>query len=229
MENKFKNLKILYVEEVEDIQSKTLNIFNKYINDIVVESSILKALETINKNQFDLIVTEIDFSNNNGIDFIEKIREYDYWIPIVIVTNLLSSNYLLPCINLNIQGYIQKPLDELKIENFLTNILKYKKQVTVDKIKLDEDVYYDCINYLIEKEEEKIVLNKKERLLLDLLLENKNKVVSYKNIETIIWYYDDKVMTQDALKNVIKSLRKKISKDIIKNVSGLGYKIIIKF
>lgn len=74
---------------------------------------------------------------------------------------------------------------------------------------LKEYIYYDIVNYTIENFDEIFSLNKKERLLLDLLLENKNKVVSYKNIETVIWYYEDKVMTQEALKTVIKSLKKK--------------------
>lgn len=71
-------------------------------------------------------------------------------------------------------------------------------------------------------------LQKKEKLLLDLFLRNKNKLVSYRNIENVIWDDEDKYMTENALKNLIRNLRNKTSKSLITNISGLGYKLILK-
>lgn len=202
--------------------------FSEYCNNLIFEADGYKSIKRLNEEKIDLVILELDLSILNGIEILQKIREIDYWIPVVIVTSNLSPEYFLPCVNSNIQGYIQKPITSEKTQTIFENVIRYKNQTLVEKLLLDDGVYYDSISHCIENNGVNHLLNKKERLLLDLLLENKNRVVSYKNIETIIWYYEDRVMTQEALKNVVKSLRKKVSKDIIKNVSGLGYKIILQ-
>ena len=73
----------------------------------------------------------------------------------------------------------------------------------------------------------KIKLNKKETKLMNLLIENQNRVVTYSEIERHVWMEYDEVMTSMALRTVIKNLRKKISTEFIKNVSVQGYKLVI--
>ncbi|MCB9096101.1 MAG: helix-turn-helix domain-containing protein [Arcobacter sp.] len=67
-----------------------------------------------------------------------------------------------------------------------------------------------------------IVLTKKGKLFLDFLIKNKTKALSYEEINSEIW---NNLMTQDALRSLIKEIRKKTYKEIIKNVSGIGYRI----
>ena len=67
-----------------------------------------------------------------------------------------------------------------------------------------------------------IPLTKKETLFLSYLFTNNNKAVSYEEINEKIW---EGAMTQDALRSLIKEIRKKTYKELIKNVSGIGYRI----
>jgi DNA-binding response OmpR family regulator len=223
----FKSQTILCIEEDKKSIENISLYFSEYCDNLIYEIDGYKSIKKFNEQKIDLIILELDLTILSGIEIIQRIRKTNYWIPIVVITSNLSPEYLLPCVNSNIQGYIQKPLTNEKTIKLFENVIKYKNQTSVDKLLLDENIYYNSINHSIENNGKIYPLNKKERLLIDLLLENKNRIVSYKNIETIIWYYEDKIMTQDALKNVVKSLRKKISKEIIKNISGLGYKIIL--
>jgi DNA-binding response OmpR family regulator len=72
---------------------------------------------------------------------------------------------------------------------------------------------------------ETILLNKFEIELLDLLLVNKNKIVNKTTIEHIL--NPDEPMSEAAYKNLIYRLRKKIGKENIISVSGLGIKLVI--
>ena len=65
-------------------------------------------------------------------------------------------------------------------------------------------------------------------MLLDLLLLNKNSVVSYEEIEIELWEKENDVMTSMALRTLVKNLRKKTSREHIENISGLGYKLNLK-
>ena len=71
--------------------------------------------------------------------------------------------------------------------------------------------------------EEIIKLRTKEILFLELLIKNKNRYVSYEEIENYVW--SDSVMTKDALKTLVKNIKIKISKDLILNLTNSGYKI----
>ncbi len=58
-------------------------------------------------------------------------------------------------------------------------------------------------------------------MLLDLLLENKDKPVTYEEIETQL--YPNSEMSLDALRGLVKRVRKKLQGYTIKSVSGVGY------
>lgn len=63
---------------------------------------------------------------------------------------------------------------------------------------------------------------KKETQFLNLLIENVNRALTYEEINEKIWSGS---MSQDALRSIVKELRKKVYKELIKNVSGVGYRL----
>jgi DNA-binding response OmpR family regulator len=71
--------------------------------------------------------------------------------------------------------------------------------------------------------EERIHLNNKETLLLKLLMQEKNKTYTYEEIENQVW--GEKSMSLTSLRSVVRDIRKKTGEKIIKNVSGIGYKL----
>lgn len=91
--------------------------FSEYCNNLIFEADGYKSIKRLNEGKIDLVILELDLSILNGIEILQKIREIDYWIPVVIVTSNLSPEYFLPCVNSNIQGYIQKPITSEKNSN----------------------------------------------------------------------------------------------------------------
>ena len=71
-------------------------------------------------------------------------------------------------------------------------------------------------------EEEQIHLNKKEIVFFELLLHNKHRVVTYEELQEYVW--QDNVMTDSALRSLVRNLRKKLPRDFIINLSGVGYR-----
>ena len=78
------------------------------------------------------------------------------------------------------------------------------------------------MNKTLFKKNTIILLSKKELLFLNYMLINTNRELSYAELEKMIW---EGFMTQDALRSLIKELRKKTYKGLIKNISGIGYRI----
>lgn len=66
---------------------------------------------------------------------------------------------------------------------------------------------------------------KNEAKLFFLLVSNIEKVVSYEVIENYVW--DEKSMSNEALRMTIKKIRAKTDADLIKNISGVGYRLSV--
>ena len=87
-----------------------------------------------------------------------------------------------------------------------------------------EDMFFNFHTQSIIKNKKSYFLNKKQSLLIDLFIQNPNKILSYEEIKYHIWQED---VSEAAFKTLFRDLRKVTYKTIIKNYSGLGYKLNI--
>lgn len=158
-----------------------------------------------------------------GIELVRIIRETDKKIPIILLTAFSNEDYLLELVNLNIQSYLIKPLNFEKLNVAFEKVFDYL-EITNNLAYYINDFSFDRNTFKLAKNGKEILLNKKERNLLNLLITNSNKIVSYEDINKEIWAKYNEMMTQNALRTVVKTLRIKLDEtDLIKNVSGYGY------
>jgi len=222
-----KNISILYVEDDLNTQEQMSQVLSSITNNLIVATTGIEALNLYYEKKPDLIISDIDMPDFNGIAFIKEVRKNDLKTPIILLTAYNNVEYLLPAANLNIQSYIIKPISSKVLRETLHHIAEILNLQSCIYIEISDSLKYNKINSeFICDEGTKIQLNKKEKDLINLLLLNKNRVVSYSEIEQNVWMAYDEVMTNMALRTVIKNIRKKIPLDFIKNISGQGYKLI---
>lgn len=222
------NVKILLVED-DIVISKLLYLrLLAYSNKIVVANDGEDALNKFTKDCFDIIISDISMPKMSGLEFIGKVRETNRNIPILIISGNSSQENLIKSIFCSVDGFLEKPIKDYELDSWLKKYIKTINPQEENSLKLYEDIYYykdesKIINYGVD-----FTLTKKEKLLLDLFIQNVNQLVSYKKIEFFVWEKDDEIMTENSLKTLIKNLRLKTTKELFKNYSGLGYKLIIK-
>lgn len=123
-------LTILYVEDDEKVQLPLVAIFQKIFAQCIVCKDGKEGLEAFKNFLFDkqikidLVITDINMPNMNGIEMVKNIRELDDQIPVIFTTQDDDKNHLMSAINLKAAAYILKPI-ETKI--LLKNILKFGK------------------------------------------------------------------------------------------------------
>ena len=181
------------------------------------------ALNIYNNKTPDIILVDINLGELSGIDIVKKIRETNINIPIVFLTAHYDNKYLLEVVNLQIDGYIVKPLDIDKLQNAMYNCLKKIQNISL--IKLDNNFTYNQNTNELFSNGKNISLGKKENKLLSLLLKNKDKTISREELEYEVWA--ETIVSDSSIKNLIGTLRKKIGKEKIVNILGIGWKINI--
>ena len=223
LKNINKNIKILYVEDDEIARENGIEYLQNFFEQIYEASDAIKALQLYEKYQPDIIITDIQMPKLNGLEFVKRIRQKDKKTQIIIITAFCDKDYLLKAIELGLVKYLVKPVCEKEFEEALFLCVNSLQNNESNIIKLDENSYFDIFNKNLLINEEIIKLRTKEILFLELLIKNKNRYVSYEEIENYVW--SDSVMTKDALKTLVKNIKIKISKDLILNLTNSCYKI----
>jgi two-component system alkaline phosphatase synthesis response regulator PhoP len=228
-----KMFSILLVEDEENLQEALK--LNLELEGYEVTSSYdgADALKMIKKEHFDLIILDVMLPEVDGITVCETIRLNNFTIPILILSAKNSSADRVLGLKKGADDYLTKPfnLEELLIR--VNNLIKKSEQLSIKqplpeiyefgKNKIDFKAL-ECSN----KKGEKITLTKKEGMLLKLLIENKNEVVTREKILQTVWGYNVYPTTR-TIDNFILNFRKYFETDsrnpvYFHSVRGVGYK-----
>jgi len=217
--NRFKDFTILYVEDDKGIRDINFSMFKRIFKEAFEAPNGEIGYELYLKHKPDVIVTDIKMPKMDGLSLSKKIRQNDDETKIIITTAFNDEKYLLAAVELNLERYLVKPLTKRNLFPALEKaISKINK-----KLFLSKDFYFDYITSLFYFEDIVIDMTKKELLFLSLLVENKNKIVTYNEIEDEVW--GNEFMSLKSLRTTIGCLRKKIPSNTIYNISNMGYKL----
>jgi len=128
LQQKCKDIKLLYVEDNELARISTLDVLQNFFASVDTANDGKEGLEKFEQNDYDLIITDINMPRINGLEMIDAIKKINNEIPILIISAYNESNYFLETIKLGVEGYLLKPID---LEQFLQMISK-----TIEKIEL---------------------------------------------------------------------------------------------
>ncbi len=219
-----KSLNLLYVEDNKRLLDEVKSVFNDLFHNTFTASDGCEALEVLKKEKIDIIITDINMPNKNGIELIKEIRDIDKKISIIILTAHADADILFEATNLQIDGYLTKPINFDKIITALSNSVK-RSNFSTNYILNDGSIYNYSLKNITTKDEV-FKLGKKESMLIDFLILNSEKTTTKDELIYHIWNGED--ITESALKNLISNLRTKIGKENIVNYSGQGWQIILR-
>ena len=168
----------------------------------------------------DLVITDIKMPRVSGIELVKKIREHDSQAHIIIITAYTEVDFMLEAIELSLLRYIVKPITEPKLFEAFEKFLQSKEKNSLKE--LSEGWFYDSLQKIILHESITYELTKKEAKLIELLLQ-KDSIITYEEIEEKLWEHE--YMSLNALRLMVKNLRKKLPEGILKNIQGIGYKL----
>ncbi len=103
-------LDILYVEDDKALLHETGSILSKIFKSVDTAMNGAEGLLKFTKNRYDLVITDIEMPELNGLELSKKIKEIDPQLPIVVISAYSNSTYLIEAINIGINYYILKPI-----------------------------------------------------------------------------------------------------------------------
>lgn len=222
---KIKNSSILYIEDDEITRENIGQYLKRVCKDLYIADDGQMGLELFEKHSPNIVISDIEMPNLNGLDMAKKIRKISPTTQIIITTAFTDQEYLLEAVNLRLTKYIVKPISLPKLTQALKECEEFLDEKDDTKKYFNEDCFYDTFTKELIKDRNIVSLSKTERALLELLVKNHPTATSYEAIETNVY---DFATSKNAIKLLVKALRTKIEKETITNISGYGYNVQLK-
>ncbi len=224
-------MRILLVEDednIRDVVKLNLELENY---EVITAADGRKAIKHFTEQHFDLIILDVMLPEINGFQVCEQIRLSDTTVPIIFLTAKDTAMDRINGLKRGGDDYLTKPfnLEELLLR--VQNLLK-RSQRNVDTTEVDTykfgDHWINFQTYSAKGIQGDFNLTKKETMLLKLLTDRKNEVVSRNQILQSVWGYDVYPSTR-TIDNFILSFRKYFENNpkeprYFHSIRGVGYK-----
>jgi len=223
-----KLLNVLFVEDNKEFANQTIKLFHNFFKSVTLALNANDGITKFKTNQYDLVISDINMPNMNGISMIQQLKNINHTIPIIMLTAHDDSKLILKCIEIGIDGYLLKPIqlnELLVILKKITQQFTYKKVVT--KINLNNNftwipntsqlLYFDTV----------VKLTANETKFLSNLIMTEGSIISHEALDELV--FDRDGYDHKRIINLMTRLRKKIGNDLIESVYGEGYRIKIDY
>lgn len=182
--------------------------------DILTFANAIEALEYLDTNPVDIIITDIKMPKISGLDMIEKIREKNNEVEIIILSGYSNFEYAQKAIELNVKKYLTKPTNTRELFSI------------VDSIKKELDSKIEEL-YFIESSHPNLIISR----AIEYLENNYSKKLSLKEISEELFVspnYLSRLFKKEMdinLFDYLQEYRLEKAKELLNNLNYKVYEI----
>lgn len=224
-----KTPKLLLVEDDMTLATTLKERLTKEGYSICWVDTISKARNEMTKSNPDLIILDVGLPDGSGFDLAEEISSKNINIPFLFLTALASAPERLKGFELGAEEYIPKPFHLKELLLRIRHVLDAHKHIrdSMQKKFLFHGYVIDFESYEIYTPEAEVIsLSARDAGLLQLLINEKHRVVSRDEILDRLWG-EEKFPTNRTIDNSIVRLRQSLGKNgirAIKSIRSVGYR-----
>ena len=221
-------MKLLLVEDTIDI-GESIQLYMEACGFEVVRTlTVGHAEKLLETTKFDCAIVDWMLPDKSGIELCQIIREIDPSLPIILETAKFQIEDKIDWFEAGADDYLVKPYDlkelELRVRKLIELKAKIQNSPSVDTLKIGnllinlESMYIDC-------EWTSIHCTANERVVLKMLCEQPGNVISRIELADYIRGDEGQWQSENKLDVLMSWLRKKLGKDVIETVKGVGYRL----
>jgi DNA-binding response OmpR family regulator len=216
-------MKILLLED-EEVLCKNIERFltiKGHQVDSYMDGGTL--LDQANLFEYDFFVFDINVPDVDGFELLTYIKDKKIETPLIFISAMVGIEEISKGFTLGCSDYLKKPFELEELELRLNNIKS--SFTTHERLDLPGGLIYDFDAKSVFEGKNALNLSKKQSEILYILMKHNGQVVSF---DTIADYaYEDDFRDLHTISSHIRDIRKLIGSQTIKNVRGIGYKIVL--
>ena len=180
-----------------------------------------QAVNVVKTEPTDIVILDLGLPDMDGLDVLKAIREHTAELPVLILTARSSIDDKVSGLDLGADDYLAKPFE---VDELLARLRVFERRSSSSKhagLHIG-DVVLDTACYGVSVANEAVDLSRREFMLLKALMENAGRVLTRESLESKLYSWGDEVAS-NTIEVHIHHLRKKLPKDFIKTLRGVGY------
>jgi DNA-binding response OmpR family regulator len=184
----------------------------------------IAAERALKSETLDAVVLDLGLPRQDGMTVLRKMREANKDLPVLILTARDTVEERILGLDHGADDYVVKPFDLMEVAARLRAITRRHEGRSNPTIHHGE-LCVDPAARTVTLGDKIIEVGGSEFAVLESLLMNRGRVLSRERLEESLYGWDDGV-SSNAVEVYIHHLRKKLGKDLIRTVRGVGYTIM---
>ena len=217
--------RIFIIEDDEKIREELTVFLQRYGYECTYSLDFQKIINAALESKPHMILLDINLPCYDGYYICREIRKFSQ-VPIIIVTSRQSEIDELMSMNLGADDFITKPYNTQILLARIASVIKRTYHNNEGEIISFRDLTFNLEKSSISYFDKEIDLTKNESRILNVLMKNKEKIVSRNDLMDALWQSDEFVDDNTLTVN-INRLRKKLegigAKDYLQTKRGQGY------
>lgn len=219
-------MRLLLIENEKSLSDVLVKTFEKenFLTDCAHDGEY--GLDCALSGIYDAIILDTVLPKINGLELLIHLREANINVPIILIAAQSELDEKQKSLNIDTDDYLTKPFEPKELLKKIRNLIREKTTIDSDDSISFGDLVLNTATGEISCNGKKIKLGGKEYQLMELLLLNKEKIITKEQITEKIWGYDNEAEYNNS-EVYMSFLRKKLSKidskTKIRAIRGLGY------
>lgn len=215
--------KILVVEDEISICKILVTCLEDAGYEVVTAVDGMDGVTVFDQQKPDMIITDVMMPRLNGYDFCRVIRK-ESDVPIIILTALDTEEEQAKGFDLLIDDYVVKPFSMRLLVKRVQAVFRRNSKRMNEEFLTYKDLKLDIQGYHVYLEQHEVIMTTKEFEIIKLLLSNQGRVYTREMLYELLWG-EQYLGTDKVINTHINNIRKKLNRDYIQTVRGVGYVI----
>ncbi|TKB45446.1 response regulator [Thalassotalea mangrovi] len=214
-------MRILLVEDDQQLASglKESLRYAGYSIDMVACGG--QALLAINSAVYEVIILDLGLPDMDGLEVLKRIRQKNKQVLFLILTARDGIDSKIEGLDKGADDYLSKPFN---IEELLARLRVFERRLGTNTSSLitHKQVSVDTKGHTVSVDGEVLAFSRREYMIIKSLLENIGRILSKQQLENKLYEWGEEV-SSNTIEVHVHNIRKKLPKDFIKTVRGVGY------
>lgn len=218
-------LKLLIIEDDEHISSLLQRSFSEYNHSVQITDNGEDGEYLALQNSYDVIILDWMLPLKSGVELLANLRKKQIQTPVIMLSAKADIDDKVQGLEYGADDYLPKPFSFKELRARVEAL--YRRTLpSVSNILHVKDLQIDLNKKTVSRNGKVQELTRKEYELLLFLVKNKNAIISHAMIEEQLWN-EDEFINSNVIQVTIYTLRKKLGKELIKSLRGLGYQLAL--
>lgn len=217
-------MRILLLEDQPSLAEAIASHLKSRGFSVDIVATLRQAETALRAGTFDVALFDLSLPDGDGLVLLRTLRQGGNRLPVIIMTARDRISDRIKGLEAGADDYVVKPFDLNELVARVQAVLRRSGGDPNPVVTLGAFAIDRC-GHRIMRDGDEVQVTAKEWALVERLVTKPNAIVSKAQLEEALYSFDDEVAS-NTLEVYISRIRKKLGKETIQTVRGLGYRFV---